>query len=361
MLPYLVIFFLSTFLFYLSSRYEGRWQYVFLLLAILFPSLLAGLRDLTIGRDLEGYAIFVWDQVVQSENIFDLLLIKAFDDIELTYILFNFFISRFTDDIHFFFFVYQLVIMIILAKVFLKMKEHGNAHHFIMFYFLYYYCECLNIMRQSLAIAFALLAVTYLLEKKLVAYYVTGIIVVFCHFSGFILFLIHPLFVLIKKYGEYRVFSSFIICIVALISFVLFKSVVNYLTDSGILMEKFNKYANQEDMNVHKMDLVFFCSIFMYMFYAVKEYDEFTLDLYYLLLVSILFILFGEVTEVANRMAYYFVSPVLMMMPLLRYSSIEHGRLFLLSYVMIFVYFLYMAIVTGFAETIPYSSSLLGL
>ena len=241
MLPYLVIFFLSTFLFYLSSRYEGRWQYVFLLLAILFPSLLAGLRDLTIGRDLEGYAIFVWDQVVQSENIFDLLLIKAFDDIELTYILFNFFISRFTDDIHFFFFVYQLVIMIILAKVFLKMKEHGNAHHFIMFYFLYYYCECLNIMRQSLAIAFALLAVTYLLEKKLVAYYVTGIIVVFCHFSGFILFLIHPLFVLIKKYGEYRVFSSFIICIVALISFVLFKSVVNYLTDSGILMEKFNK------------------------------------------------------------------------------------------------------------------------
>jgi len=361
MLPYLVIFFLSTVFFYLSSRYEGKWQYVFLLLAILFPSLLAGLRDLTVGRDLDNYVISVWEQVVKSEEIEELLLINVLDKVEVAYILINYLISLFTDDIQWFLFVYQLIIMMLLGVIFLKLKKYGNAHFFMLFYFLYYYCECLSMLRQSIAIVLGVLAVIYLLERKIASYYVICTIAFFLHTSGFILFVIHPLIIIIREYGADRMTGTVLLCLTVLVLLLLFKPVVNYLVDQGLIMEKFNEYTIQEDMRVHKMDLLFLGSAFMFMLLLFDEYSEMALILYYFLLIAIMLTLFGEVTEIAIRMAFYFIAPVLMMIPLLRNDSIEHELLLYLTFVMAFVYFFYQAITTSFADTIPYSSSLLGL
>ena len=362
MLPYLIVFFLSALMFYLSSRYEGIWRYVFLFIAVLIPSILAGCRDLTVGRDFDNYINYVWNQVSESDDILDMLLVKVLGDIEMAYILFNYVVSLFTDDIHWFLFVYQLVIMLIMAKVFLMTRESGNAHHFIMFYFLYYYCECLSMMRQSLAIVLALLAVAYLLEKKIGAYYLVGIMAFFFHNSAVFVLIVHPLFILIKKYGEYRLLNTVLICIAALLLAVVFKSVVNYLVDSGLIMSKYGAYTIQEDMHAHKIDILFLGVICLYMIQMADEYYcEYTLLLFYLLLIALLLTFFGEITEIANRIAYYFVLPALMLIPFLRNVSEKHDNLFMLTYVMIFIYFVYLAVFTGIADTIPYQSSILGI
>lgn len=51
---YLIVFLISSFLFYIAAKREKKWNMT-AIFAILIPSLLAGLRDLSIGTDTIVY------------------------------------------------------------------------------------------------------------------------------------------------------------------------------------------------------------------------------------------------------------------------------------------------------------------
>ena len=73
---YLITFSFSTFFTFIAEhtrRNKGLFL-LYSLIAILFPSLLAGFRDRGIGTDTIGYVDIVWEQVRMIHNWNDFLI-----------------------------------------------------------------------------------------------------------------------------------------------------------------------------------------------------------------------------------------------------------------------------------------------
>ena len=109
-------------------------RYIRLVVSIILPALLAGLRDLTIGADTGGYPIEIFDIACSSHSLSDCIYEVGFFVFchDVGYISLAYLISAFTKDSFFFFFITNLIVnwgvffFLYTAKafsIFLRLKE----------------------------------------------------------------------------------------------------------------------------------------------------------------------------------------------------------------------------------------------
>ena len=174
-------------------------------------------------------------------------------------------------------------------------------------------------------------------------------------------FLLHPILVVLNKYGCKRFFITLLICGGSILFLGSIGFVIDYLASNGLILEKYGHYATQENMHSHKIDLLFLFLLLLSITTQLRKYTRNKGIIYYLLLISFFITLGGEIIEVANRVAYYFVVPVFLL------YIIEYGKkvkvmkpvLFLL--ILVFLRYIYLGLTTSIADTIPYKSSILGI
>ena len=64
--PYLIVFSLSVFLFWLSQKTKGSLCFILVACALLIPSLLAGFRDNSVGTDVMVYGYYSFRGALES-------------------------------------------------------------------------------------------------------------------------------------------------------------------------------------------------------------------------------------------------------------------------------------------------------
>lgn len=171
---YLFIFFISSSLLELARRVKKDSPQNAILaqslvfVSMLIPSILSGLRDLSVGSDTSGYGISVFDYCcsLPSFSFWRSLGSTTKPDIELGYYLFNYIISRFTSNYFWPFFILSFITILFF---YLSIKALTASQYLpigmLLFYF-FYYNESLNLMRQTLAASIVLFGFTYLLKTK---------------------------------------------------------------------------------------------------------------------------------------------------------------------------------------------------
>ena len=121
MIIYIVVFVISIFLLYLKNRVKNKWlKKILIILALMLPCILAGLRHHSIGTDVDVYVSRLFDLAVRSKSFSDFLTLKWWrvwtyvyvSDFEIGFTFFVYLISKMFSNLQVLLFFIQLLIII---------------------------------------------------------------------------------------------------------------------------------------------------------------------------------------------------------------------------------------------------------
>ena len=188
---YIICFTVSTICAYLDTRDErNKRMGIFGWIAVLLPSILAGVRDFSIGTDTAAYTnIFAR---ISGATLFK--VITGVSTKELGFKLLLFFVSRFTDDPHWAFFAAHLFIMFFIYK---GLRDNGAGKYtwlgLAVFYFVFF-GSSLNILRQYMASALIVWGFRYVKNEKFISWLIVVIIAAMFHRTSIIAIFIYFLY-----------------------------------------------------------------------------------------------------------------------------------------------------------------------
>lgn len=365
MLIYFLVFITSVFFYRLGVK-KDKINYFFILISICIPSFLAACRDPEIGRDINLYVLPIWESAVSSYDLSQFIFLNINN--EILYLLLNYFISRFTSEFSVYLFIHQAILMSLIVMTSLKVRHSIKSDFVLIFYFFYLYNTTFSMMRQSLSVLLVLyfsLNVFYLNPKfSLLKNYLGTFVALLAHNSAVFAFLLYPLKKIINFYSNKKIALFIIVTVVFFIIYLLYNVLLSYLIGTGILSMKYENYLDQTEFSSHKIDLLCFVIITIAIFFFTTKnnriIDKFNYTLF-LLIISFYLTALGNIVEVANRVAYYFVMPLLYLLPMISKHKSEIFKIKIVIIFLLIVRFVYLALSTGLADTIPYRSNILGI
>jgi len=173
-LIYLSCFALSAGLAYFAQKSRDRWGMLLLsLLSIAFPVVLAGLRDITIGIDVKNYLNFpeYWAGAIKERSLLEYLKdYAAYGHGEPLFGLYLGIIARTTGNYRTFLFLSHLVIVTGVYIGAFRMREHAPPALTLLLFYLFFYNQSLNVIRQYMAMAIVFAALRDVTERKYLRY-----------------------------------------------------------------------------------------------------------------------------------------------------------------------------------------------
>ena len=264
--PYLVTFAISILVCAageLTLRKSRRGGALLCALSTLFPTVLAGARDFTVGTDIATYGNFVFQAARYSTRIRSFL--RSRKEIETLYKALAFAVSRFTNNPHWFYFVTALIICgFTMCGLWYYRRWCSVTLGWTCFLFLFY-GDTLNTMRQCLALAIVFAAFPLFLEKKYVLFGVVSVIGILFHVTGVLALLVPAAYLFMKKVPP-RWLQFFLI--VAFMAVILFYSpLLRVVLKWNLLPPKFSRYLAKGvafALNPTVLRLPFLLPIIMY-------------------------------------------------------------------------------------------------
>lgn len=377
MTPYIIVFLFSVLCIHLAQRSRKNVvaYIVFILLAILLPSLLAGFRDSTIGTDVLTYVDNIWDDILHTNSINDMIEkneVNYYAAGDIGYLSLNYILSSINRDVHI---IYWGISVFMLLFLYLTNRNNTQriswALSFFLFFFLYYNLS-LNMMRQMLVMSIGLYCYKYV-ERRQWLYVAASIIVMLLfHSTGITYLLVIVLYIVYHfKSSKIRFALLGVGALALFMTFSYYDVILIGIVNSGILSSHYLMYEAKEGVFQTSMLIIYFVYLIVFLFsYRVikdngKKYEIGYYAIFHLFatLLSMLSIIMYD----ANRLAQYllFIS-ILLFLPrtlflLKRNNHKYYYQLLSLTIVISVVGWYYVNIYMGSNETYPYKSVILGI
>ena len=241
MVPYLITFLISILLCgcaELAMKHSRAGGILLLGVAVLPPVFLAGARDFTVGTDIRAYGNYVFTYARFSSNPITFMWRKS--DIEPFYKGLAAFVSRFTDNPHWFYFATALVICgCIMGGLYHYRRFCSITLSWACFLFLFY-GDTLNTMRQCLALAVVFWSFPFFLRKKYILYALFQVVAILFHTTASIALLFPLLYLFLRRASVQWMQFFFIILCMGVIMF--YSPVLRTILKTGLLPGKFYRY-----------------------------------------------------------------------------------------------------------------------
>lgn len=239
-------------IYFITFVVTGFWAYkakrgkkFYSVLIILWISLLAGLRDETIGTDILVYGNRTFEAA--RELNFQAFIQNTYFGlgIEPLYGLLNYIVALFTSNVHV---LYFLVEFIMISLVYSRIFQLATPKDVVLGLLIF---ECLfmgssyNLLRQGIAMSIVFFASQYLERKQYLKYIILSLIAVGFHSSAIIAVLFLIMYIVISK--KNTIYTHIIIIITSCVITFLYSNVINILLDLGIISEKYLMYLGEVD------------------------------------------------------------------------------------------------------------------
>ena len=305
---YLLIFSLSLISSALAINCYKKNKIIFLVfscIAILLPSILAGLRDKSIGIDVEWYIIPSLNQVTKM-SYYDFMASLSTPEYFFYTLIY---LVQFLPNPLFWalFFVELLIVTPLYISAFMNRK---NVHPtFVLFaFFMLIYNFSFSLMRQFIAASFIVLAISlFYYRKEKVLPLILLICSIFFHSSSVFIILITVLFYLFRRSSVFLFFLS----VLMLISIANIGSILLLLSNfSNVFLRYYNSFMNRENessfFTVEIANFIFL--ILIYRFLCNRSYLKANkMYLFHLLFLFGVFLSFGSIfSSYVIRFSYYF-------------------------------------------------------
>lgn len=367
MIIYFITFIISFIFAKIAEKNHKKNKIMFLIfsiLAIVIPSLIAGIRASGVGTDTGIYIDWVFRANVHSNNIADALSFVEFSNIEILYCLINYFVSIFSNDLSFLYFVLEFIFLGVsyCACVRISKKINISFSYAYLVLLLLFFNKSLNLCRQSLAMAFCLYSVIYIFSRDLKKFFSIILIAIGFHNSAVLFIPLYFIYNIVNTNNKINVLIKlFIICLLSF-SVIFFKPIVICLANLGIISEKFLYYVYSYG-NQNNITLLEICSQFIILILTLLvsrklklrcEYNSF---LVYVVVLSFVTFLFGYNASYSQRISYYFSFCLVLVIPqFIELLKNKKNRIYL-SIIIILILCCYYSLYYGkyqFDQTIPY-------
>ena len=341
----------------LYSRRNKLPFYIVMLLFLLFPSLIGGARDFTIGIDIYTYGIEHFRYAASCKSLYELY--KDPPSHEMGWFVANYLSSRIAKDLNFFFFLSEFLKLTIVSYSAIHLRHRLNPVFFVFTYFMFFYFTGWCLMRQSFAMAICCLAFTMYLDKKYFLFVLIILLARTFHNSAVLMF-VFPVFNYFKKWK----YSYFLLMTALMLTFSSVYFIIEKVAESGLFREDFYSLYFDSGVPTSKGFMVIVAIYIMYGLLSSLEKDS---SVRCLIMNNAIFamalILMGQYVNVAYRAAFY---PMLclMIITLMSFKSIRQNNKKQIIYVVVgfaFLLYFYVESTHELLGTIPYSSKILGI
>ena len=360
-----MLFVISSILTNIASKYkEKKYVYKFLGgLSVALPAFLAGFRDVSVGTDTESYySLFL------SAQDYPLLSFLDFSNVypyEYGYLLLTFVSAHFFPNVIFFScFVYFIIVLFVFISA-MRLSDYLNPGISMLCFFLLFYCESYNILRQYLSIVLLLYGIVVFILGKTKQFYIFLILAVSVHTTA-ILGLSFP-FVrnLLERYPLKRFFFIYFIAIFILALIILGLSNLSISISESDVSNKLNAYlensSGKDTMSYSTFIIYLLSTAAVFVKYVSHSKDRW-LELMCLLgLLSITFLLGAYVSKTMYRLSLYFSITFCVSIPyiLTKKSPLKSTKPFspivFLSLISIYLfYWVFSIIIRGSHSVYPY-------
>lgn len=301
----------SCFFLYLSDKKKyKKTRTIFVIIALLIPSVIAGIRDYTIGTDVLLYGNNWFERAISYESMYQYLMKAKEYSVGVGYAAINFIVSRFSSSPHMFYFVYELLQLTVLYAAIKPYKNKLSvAFAFLIYYFLFFN-NSLNILRQAMAIVLVLYSYRFARDKKNVGFCVTIALAYSFHSSAIVGLAIYPIcWAYRKRFVKKWVRPMIVVASLSLI--VGYRSLFELLTKTNLISgARYEKYLTQDIIGGRYIGLAYWFIIILLLINTRKENklkleDASVLEMF--LFISAIFTLlpfFGS--ALLSRVSYYF-------------------------------------------------------
>lgn len=368
MLIYLVTFSLSLLCYAIAIRVKSRmFKGGCLFFCIIIPALLAGLRDPIVGKDYSVYGEYAWNAAIASTSWKSYIRdsISLVTNLEIFYLFVNFFTSRFSNNFHVFFFVHQFCLMCMVVYVALKCRKYKASTFILFFYFFALYNISFNLLRQIFALVFSLIAFLGVVErrkKKCGSFFLLSCL---AHKSSYFTVFILALMAMIGKFRNNKLLLIALLGSIFIVGFSSFTRLMNFMISSGLYSDHYSAYVGMIGFKTHKIDILFLAGIIFCLIFFIKKKNRAKNISYemalFMSIISILFHLFGSLVEIAARVALYYEFPLCVLLLMSSTQKKDTQKLLTGASFLLLCRWFYLAIVTGYDWTIPYTSRILGI
>lgn len=177
MIIYILCFFFSSVAFFLGEKSKNKWN-LFTCIGILIPSLVAAVRDLSVGVDTKNY-YEIYNTAATSSSLSDFSMSY---NVELFYYIISK-ISFFLGGFPFVIAIYEALGLIFIFDVAYRFRKQLSVWLVMFLYLCFLYNYSLNIMRQVIAVSYLLWASMNLLDRKQIKFWVLSFIGMSIHTS----------------------------------------------------------------------------------------------------------------------------------------------------------------------------------
>lgn len=354
MFLYLLVFFLSSFFFYLGQNYS-KYKKFFYSLALVIPIILATFRGIDVGTDTIHYKE-IYD-ILNYENGYIPIVEPLF------YIITK--IAKLFNSFSFVLFCYQALTICFIFIFTISYDKFLKISFIFLLYYLLFYNASLNIMRQITAAAYLLYISKYLInDNNKTLFSLLSIFGVFIHstelIGAFFYLIIYSIVHAKSKYKKlYIVFY-----VVSLFSFSIF--LYGFLKFIEIYGGDFlgGKASAYQDENAHVSISFIALTIFMFILWMLsKSYTRISEPkrnlLFMFIITDLFFSVMGSYNTVFSRFNIYFTIYYIYYIPLFCKTLIANQynrRLTTLASICFCVIYWYWIIVENNSnQTIPYS------
>jgi hypothetical protein len=371
---YLITSVFSTLFFFLADKAllsKLKVTHIFfVLIALLFPSILAGCRDLTVGTDTLLYMV-PYFQDARYCGTYSFFL-ERHPQLEPLYGLLVYVIASCTDNVAWFLFFQQFIVILLVYISAYKLRKNVPIWFPMAIYFLVFFHLGMNIIRQMLALSFCLISFVYLLKRNCLKSFILYLPALGFHSTAFIYLLVYPIYYLAKKRAVSVLwFYVGIGLVIFIISLMYMEDFILFFISQEILPPKMSGYTVRMNLSQYKK---FSASEFIYYLIAIiiiqyshkknkNEVELFLIFKHLLLLCVILSPLGWFVESTANRCLYYFSFLSIVFLPSMLYNTRKQCISYVLSVTLVsfLLFFWFHVVVLGGNSYFPYTSKILSI
>lgn len=371
---YIICFVIATLFAYLANKSSKKvYRYIFSAIAILAPSILAGLRSTNIGTDINIYVLPAFNVAKNSENFITYLTNIQELDTEFLYNVLVYVIAKTTNSINVLLFVQHFIICLLFYIGAYNFRNKSYSFVTYSLFLLMYYNMSLNLIRQFIAMAIIFFALKYIYEKKPIKYIISIGIAMLFHSTAIIALLFYFVYIICKlKRRNIYLCTSVIILLIAVLNY---NQILNILVDLGLIASKYATRYSIKDVNDFNFDIanttirIYNIVLIIYEYNKLKNDEDnqfFTMIAVY----DLIILQIGAFVPFAYRISIYFdivnianVSRILKSADIDKQICIKNKNIMvknnkylfiLLTYLMYLAYFIFTYIMAGSNETYPY-------
>lgn len=345
---YILIFIFSLYFLWRAEKSieQGRNYQCHLLLAVLFPILLAAVRAKNIGVDMEAYLV-PW--FVSSKKFDSFLNFCNFnvDSKEYLYYALIYYPSRIFGCLFPSLLIQQILIIfgIIKLLIYFKRKSNINMTYAYAIYLLLYYNESLCIMRQSVAVSFGMLAMISLLENRIKMFLAYSLIAFLFH-NSILSFsvIVYGFYLINKSFAKSKTkYVLFLLLFLLMSSMSLITNIVSSINVNERFVERLAE--GEENQGGYLTILMYSIYVFIPLLINLRHKKVFSNSIVWLLpIVGFVFLILAKQSIYFGRMAYpFFVCLIITLASYLRRTKIQY---FVLLLVLAYWYY-----VNGISDT----------